>query len=383
MGRAGLMPRHLLVTNDFPPKLGGIQAYLWELWRRLPADDVAVYTTPYAGSDAFDAQQDFRIERSPEPFLLPNPVLLKRINTLAAEVGAEFVVLDPAVPLGALGPNLDLPYAVVLHGAEVTIPGRLPLSSHVLRRTLRGSGLAIAAGGYPAAEAELAAQRPLNTVIIPPGVDTQRFQPLSPAERKATRDQFDLPNDAQVILGVSRLVPRKGFDTVIRAVARLAVDHPNVLGVIAGDGRDHERLERLAASLNAPVRFLGRVPDASLPALYGAADLFAMMSRVRWMGLEQEGFGIVFVEAAATGIPQVAGASGGAHEAVAHEETGVVISDPNDVSALTAELGALLDDDKLRRSYGDQARRRAVAEFDYDVLAKRLDDALQSFSGAH
>lgn len=374
------MARHLLVTNDFPPKLGGIQAYLWELWRRLPPDDVVVYTTPYKGAAAFDAEQGFRVERSPEPVLLPNPVLIRRINHLAREVGAEFVVLDPAVPLGVIGPSLELPYAVVLHGAEVTIPGRLPVSGAVLRRTLVGADLVIAAGGYPAAEAERAAKATLPTVIIPPGVDTGRFRPRSAAERDATRRLFDLPADAKVVLGVSRLVPRKGFDTMIRAVARLALNDPTVIGVIAGDGRDRSRLKGLAERLDAPVRFLGRVSDDSLPELYAAADVFAMMSRVRWMGLEQEGFGIVFVEAAASGVAQIAGRSGGAHEAVAHDETGVV-ADPNDVGALTTHLENLLGDEALRARYGAASRERALAEFDYEVLAKRLEAALNGLAG--
>ncbi len=373
------MPRHLLVTNDFPPKLGGIQAYLWELWRRLPPDDVVVYTTPYADAEHFDAEQRFRIERSPEPVLLPNPILQHRINKLAREVEAEFVVLDPAVPLGVIGPGLELPYAVVLHGAEVAIPGRLPISRAVLRRTLINADLVIAAGGYPAAEAERAAGRSLPSVIIPPGVDTDRFRPLTADEHIEARSSFDLPVEAEVILGVSRLVPRKGFDTLIRAIGRLSTTRPDLVGVLAGAGRDQQRLERLAADIGAPVRFVGRVPDTDLPRLYGCCDVFAMMSRVRWFGLEQEGFGIVFVEAAATGVPQIAGASGGSHEAVVHGHTGAVLPDPNDVGALTVELTAMLDDRELRRQMGMRARKRVVAEFDYDVLADRLQGALATF----
>ncbi|MFM8811272.1 MAG: glycosyltransferase family 1 protein, partial [Actinomycetota bacterium] len=110
--------KHLLVTNDFPPKIGGIQSLLWEWWRRLPSDSFAVLTSPYAGSEAFDAEQPFRIERTREPVLLPHPFMVQRINRLAREVGADFVVLDPAVPLGIVGPSLELPYMVVLHGAE-------------------------------------------------------------------------------------------------------------------------------------------------------------------------------------------------------------------------------------------------------------------------
>lgn len=370
------MTRHLLVTNDFPPKVGGIQAYLWELWRRLPADDFVVYTTPHRDAARFDADQRFRIVRSSEPVLLPNPLLRRRIAELASDIGAEFLVIDPAIPLGIIGPGLGYRYAVVLHGAEVAVPGRVPASRSVLKRVLVNADLTIAAGGYPAAEAERAAGRPLRSVVIPPGVDTDRFRPRTDSENSETRRELQISDDAEVVLGLSRLVPRKGFDDVIRAVGRLAPSRPNLVGVIAGAGRDRRRLERLAKRIGAPVRFLGRVDEAMVPRLYAAADVFAMTCRVRWFGLEQEGFGIVFVEAAASGTPQIAGASGGAHEAVADPTTGVVIQRPTDVDSLTAQLSALLDDPGRRKRMGLAARERAVDEFDYDVLAGRLSQAL-------
>ena len=124
--------KHLLVTNDFPPKIGGIQSLLWEWWRRLPPDSFAVLTSPYAGAEEFDAQQPFLIRRTKESVLLPHPWMVSRINAMAKDVGADLVVLDPALPLGLVGPSLDLPYDVVLHGAEVTVPGRLPLSKQTL-----------------------------------------------------------------------------------------------------------------------------------------------------------------------------------------------------------------------------------------------------------
>ena len=302
--------KHLLVTNDFPPKIGGIQSLLWEWWRRLPADRFAVLTSPHAGAAEFDAAQPFRVERVPEPVLLPHPVMVRRVNELGRRFGAELVVLDPAVPLGLIGPSLDLPYHVVLHGAEVTVPGRIPGTKQALGHVLRNAAHVIAAGSYPAAEAEHAAGRPLPTTVVPPGVDIERFRPLTTAEREATRRRFALPVDARLVLGVSRLVPRKGFDTAIRAVARLQATHRDVVLAIAGGGRDEQRLRRLAVELGAPVRFLGRVDNDELPFLYGCADVFAMLCRNRWGGLEQEGFGIVFVEAAACGVPQIAGDSG-------------------------------------------------------------------------
>jgi phosphatidylinositol alpha-1,6-mannosyltransferase len=372
---------HLLVTNDFPPLTGGIESMLWELWRRLDPESFAVLTIPTKGDAAWDATQPFRVERVREPVLVPHPLLVRRINALAAEIDASLVVLDPALPLGLVGPHLDLPYAVFLHGAEVTVPGRLPLTNLALRRVLRGARLVLAAGGYPLAEAERAAGRTLPATVVPPGVDTDRFRPLDDRERADARRRLGLPVDGRVVLGLSRLVPRKGFDMLIRAAELLAPMRPDLTVLIGGSGRDRHRLERIAADTGAPVRFLGRVPDDDLPALYGCADVFAMLCRDRWGGLEQEGFGIVFVEAAACGVPQVAGRSGGAHEAVVDGETGIVVDRPDDPAAVAAALASLLEDENMRERMGAAGRARAVAELTYDVLAARLADALHGAQG--
>lgn len=368
--------KHLLVTNDFPPKIGGIQSLLWEWWRRLPSESFAVLTTPHAGAAEFDAAQDFEVRRTKEPVLVPHPWLVRRINEMARGVGADFVVLDPALPLGAIGRSLNLPYMVVLHGAEVTVPGRLPVSRQVLGHVLRGAEHVIAAGGYPAREARHAAGRDLPLTIVPPGVDTSRFTPLDVAKRQAARAHFGFAPEDEIVLGVSRLVPRKGFDVVIRAVAALSRTRPHVRLVLGSRGRDEKRLRSIANELGAPVTFLGRVPHEDLPALYGCSDVFTMMCRNRWGGLEQEGFGIVFVEAAACGVPQIAGDSGGAAEAVLDGTTGYVMSDTGDVDGLARRIDAVLDDPVLAESMSRASRRRAVDEFDYDVLAKRLGRVL-------
>jgi phosphatidyl-myo-inositol dimannoside synthase len=367
---------HLLVTNDFPPKMGGIQSYLWELWRRLDPATFTVLTTPYEGAEEWDAAQHFRVVRTPDKVLLPTPSLARRIDELAAETGASLVVLDPALPLGLLGRRLSRPYGLVLHGAEVTVPGRLPGVREVLGGVLRGAAEVIAAGGYPAAEGERAAGRELPVTIVPPGVDPQRFVPLDAERRAKARALFDLPEDARVVVSLSRLVPRKGMDVLVEAAAQLAPDRPDLVVAIGGSGRDRGRLERLAERTGAPVRLLGRVPEPDLPALYGGADVYAMLCRNRWAGLEQEGFGIVFLEAAAAGVPQVAGASGGAAEAVADGETGVVVPRPDDPRAVAAALAPLLDSADLRVAIGTTARRRAETEFAYDVLAARLAEML-------
>jgi len=368
--------KHLLVTNDFPPKIGGIQSLLWEWWRRLPPESFAVLTSPYEGTAEFDAAQPFHIERTREPVLLPHPWMVQRVNRMAKEVGADLVVLDPALPLGLIGPSLDLPYDVVLHGAEVTVPGRLPLSKQTLGHVLRRARHIVAAGGYPAAEGEHAAGRKLPVTVVPPGVDTERFRPLTETERLEARRHFGVAPNAELVVGISRLVPRKGFDTAIRAAALLKNSRPDLVLAIAGGGRDEQRLRQLAEQVQAPVTFLGRVSNDDLPRLYGCADVYTMLCRNRWAGLEQEGFGIVFLEAAACGVPQVAGDSGGAAEAVEDGVSGLVVRTPEDPREVASALERLLDDPAERARMGVAGRERAVREFSYDVLAHRLGVSL-------
>jgi phosphatidylinositol alpha-1,6-mannosyltransferase len=378
---------HLLVTNDFPPKVGGIQAYLWELWRRMdPETFVVITASSDPSSEQFDREQaarGIRIERVPSRVLAPTPGLVRRIRATARRVGASLVVIDPAFPLGVIGPRLGIPYAVVLHGAEVAIPGRLPASRELLASTLRHSILAVSAGGYPAAEATRAVRgRGMPPVIeIPPGVDLERFRPLSVSEKLDARVDLGLPKDGPLVVSVSRLVPRKGMDILIDAAAGLRTAFPDLVVAIAGRGRDHERLAGEIVERRAPVRLLGGVSDDDLPRLVGAADVFAMLCRNRWLGLEREGFGIVFVEAAAAGVPQVAGDSGGAGEAVLDGLTGSVVKRPTDVATVVRAIGRLLDNDQLRRRMGDESRRRAETSFDYDRLAPRLAAALADVEG--
>lgn len=384
----------LLLTNDYPPKIGGIQVYLWELWRRLPPDKVAVFTRDYPSSAAFDAKEKYPIIRSPRKALLPTNSLKRELQQadLPPSFGSglpDLVLIDPAVPLGSIGRKLDVPYGVVLHGAEATIPTQLPALRGEMNRVLKGADLIVSASQWvldviadknrPSSHgaAEPPGTSPSNKQIyIPPGVDTQRFFPHTPAQKLTAREKFGIPSDALVLLSVSRLVPRKGMDHLISATAALASEFPDLELVIAGVGRDLARLQSLAKRKQAPVKFAGRVPDKDLPALYGAADIFAMLCRQRWGGLEQEGFGVVFLEAAASGLPQVAGESGGAAEAVSHGESGFVVPSHKLTIETTTALRRLLSDSDLREKMGMAARQRTEQKFSYDILAQQLQKVL-------
>jgi phosphatidylinositol alpha-1,6-mannosyltransferase len=378
------MARHLLVTNDYPPKTGGIQVYLHELWRRLDSGRAVVLTaSSHEDAAGFDASSEIVVERIPSSTLfLPSWREYRAIEAAIERHQPELVLLDPAWPLGLLGPRLSRPYGVILHGAEVTIPGRIPFVASTLRYVLQRARVAICAGSFPEDEARRNAAESLCPVVqVPPGVDTERFVPLGHDRRRAVREKMGYGDDEFLVASYSRLVPRKGMDTLIRASVKLHDRYPALRVVIGGAGRDRKRLERLAAKLHAPVTFLGRVDDDLLPEWLAASDLMVMDCRSRWFGLEQEGFGIVFVEAAACGIAQIAGRSGGSHDVVRDGETGIVLDNPRSVADLEAAMSLLIDDDERRARYGVMARDVALRVFSWDRLTRVLADDLQAFDG--
>ena len=369
--------RHLLVTNDYPPKVGGIQSYLWEIYRRLPQDQIVVYTTPHPESEIFDRDQTHKILRSKKRVLLPSKEIAKHILAVVEEEKIDFIMYDPAVPIGIIGPNIPIPYGVILHGAEVTIPGRIPIARSLISKVLRNAKVVVTAGDYSTQEAIRAAKQDLPIAVIPPGVDVGRFQPLDNKTRMEVRSRYGFEREDEIIVTLSRLVPRKGVDVLIDAVSQLAKTRPRIHLLIAGTGRDKTRLESKVRDLCAPATFLDYVPAVEVPELYGMADLFGMVCRVRWGGLEQEGFGIVFLEAAACGIPQVAGRSGGSDEAVSNGETGIVVKDPKDTQAVAEALEELLSNPQKRKTMAQNSRERVEKEFSYDFLAQRYWDAIE------
>ena len=326
LGRADLVAAvsvsHLLVTNDFPPKLGGIQHYLWELWRRLDPESYVVLTArshPEAdGLRPAQRAEGIRIERVPGPVLAARPRSSSAVS--ASSPGGRAPAwwsIDPAFPLALVGPHLGLPYAVVLHGAEVAIPAGCHCR-RLLARAVGHSALAIAAGGYPAAEVEALgagpgrAERRPPVVCVPPGVDLDRFRPLRYGGAcRPSADRIRPLADGPLVVSVSRLVPRKGMDVLIDASAAPAPALSRAL-VWPSPGRAGIATGWPAGwpSTTHPCACSAPCPTTSLPQLVGAADVFAMLCRDRWMGLEREGFGIVFLEAAAAGVPQVAGRVG-------------------------------------------------------------------------
>lgn len=327
---------------------------------------------------AFDATVDYRVERAPSKVLMPGAAMAGRIEQVAGDCRADIVLIDPPLPLGMVGPRLKRPYGVFVHGG-VAFQARPPGVRRLLARAIRGAQLVLAAGEFSGEEVRRAVGESTPPIhVVYPGVDVERFRVLDAAERAEARRRLHLPEDETLVLSLSRLVPRKGMPVLVEAVARLAADRPGLRLLIAGTGRDAARIGRAIRRTNAPVSMLGRVDDADLPDLYGCVDLFAMACHDRWAGLEQEGFGIVFAEAAACGVPSVAGLSGGSAEAVIDGETGFVVRIPSDPIEVAAALAALVDNPELRARQGAAARRRAEVELSWDVSAVTLLNALES-----
>lgn len=369
----------ILVSNDFPPKVGGIQNYLYELWSRLPLNNTRVITTKYPGADEFDREQDFQISRYSK-ILWPTPKLVRHISKTIEDLRSEVVLIDPLLPTGLIIPHVkNVQKVLIIHGAEVTLPARLAPSRRLVRRAMSQCDAVISAGHYAARELVRAIERPIQLINIPPGVDIEAFHVPDPNgrafARKQLRNRLDVGPDTRIVMSASRLVPRKGFDMAISAMKELDED---IHLVIVGKGRDDKRLHSLAENkgVSGRVHFLGNISHAQLVETFHGSDVFTMLCRDRWGSLEAEGFGIVFLEASACGLPVVAGRSGGSSEAVIDGHTGFIV-DPGSLSEVREKLRRLLDNEQLRLEFGENGRKFVEKNHSYDLLATQLLPVVQ------
>ncbi|MFD8592235.1 glycosyltransferase family 4 protein [Streptomyces sp. NPDC059637] len=380
------MDRTLIVTNDFPPRPGGIQAFVHSMALRLDPDRVVVYASTWkhdeegaAAVAEFDAEQPFPVVRDRTTVLLPTPGATRRAAALVREHGCTSVWFGAAAPLGLMAPALRRAGArrlvATTHGHEAGW-AQLPVARQLLRRIGEGTDVLTFLGEYTRSRiapalTPAAADR---MVQLPPGVDEKTFHPASGGD--AVRARLGLA-DRPVVVCVSRLVPRKGQDTLVRAMPEILARVPDAVLLVVGGGPYRAELEKLAerTGVASSVRFTGPVPWEELPAHYGAGDVFAMPCRTRRGGLDVEGLGIVYLEASATGLPVVAGDSGGAPDAVLDGETGYVVPGGSP-GAVAERVTALLEDPGLRRAMGERGRRWVEDAWRWDALADRLKELL-------
>jgi phosphatidyl-myo-inositol dimannoside synthase len=375
--------RVLLVTNDFPPRRGGIQSYLVELVRRLAATGehtVIVYAPKWKGADDFDAQTaGYQVVRHPGTLMLPVPSVDVRMRRLIAEHGIDTVWFGAAAPLGLLAQRARRAGAsrvlASTHGHEVGW-SMLPAARSVLRRIGDDTDVVTFVSRYTRARVASAFGPQAALEHLPPAVDSDRFRP-DPASRAELRARYRL-GQRPTVLCLSRLVPRKGQDMLIRALPAIRRRVDGAALVIAGGGPYLETLRRLAErdQVSEHVTFTGGIPGADLPAYHAMADVFAMPCRTRGAGLDVEGLGLVFLEASATGVPVIAGRSGGAPETVQHNKTGLVV-DGRSVDQIADAVTEMLADPDRAAAMGAAGRDWVTSQWRWDALAARLSELIR------
>lgn len=374
------MTRTLVVTNDYPPRQGGIQSYVHAMVRRMPADQVVVYASSLHGDPAacraFDDEQPHRVVRAKTAMMLPTPEHTRRAREIARAEKCDAVWFGASAPLGLMGGALRRAGVARLvattHGHEAGW-ARLPVARQLMHRIGENTDVLTYLAEYfrtrvaralsPAAAARM--------VHLPPGVDETVFRP-EPPDSAALRARLGLA-DRPVVVCVSRLVPRKGQDTLIRALPLIRARVPDAALLITGGGPYESELRRLVreAGLERDVVFGGSVPQRELPVHYGAGDVFAMPCRTRRGGLDVEGLGIVYLEASATGLPVVGGDSGGAPDAVLEGESGYVV-DGRSAEQTADRVATLLADPARAAAMGTRGRAWIEAAWRWDLLAARL-----------
>ena len=352
----------VVVTNDFPPKPGGIQQYLGKLTDAI--DGEVLVLAPKDGPAAGTVRGEEVVRRHRRRFLWPTPSVRRWVVREVRRFDPDLVLFGAPYPLAWMAPRLkkhvDAPIGIICHGAEITIPAVIPGMRTLMRRSLRAADHRFAVSEYTARRVARLSGR--HATYLGSGVDLEAF---SPGDRRR--------GEVAVVGCVSRFVPRKGQGRLLRAVARLNRNGVACRVALVGSGRLERRLRKQAVRLGVDADFHVSVPWVELPQLYRQMDLFAMPCRSRWGGLEVEGLGIVYLEAAASGLPVVAGDSGGAPETVLPGRTGFVATS---VSEIAEAIELLVRDPQRAESMGQAGRRYVSETYTWDRVASRIAKAL-------
>ena len=350
--------------------MGGINYLVDQVMRRFPRGEVTIFASTHPGAAAFDATYPHEVIRLPTSMMLPTPGVRRRVHDELRARKPDVVLFGAIWPLGHMGPGirrkLGIPYAGMSQGLELTaarIPG-------LLARIGRDALFVTAGSAWTRSRLERAFRREGDMPLMASGIDTDAF---TPAVSDALVRKRHALGDAPVICCVSRLVPRKGQDMLIRALPRVAQAIPAVRLLIVGIGPYERALRNLAqqSGVSDRVVFAGAAPYAELPAYFRAGDVFAMPCRARRFGLDVEALGAVFLQAAAVGRPVLVGRSGGAPEAVRDGETGIVV-DPTSPEAIAREMSGLLGDPARAAAMGAAGARWTHSEWTWEAQSAHL-----------
>lgn len=366
--------RLLLVTNDFPPRPGGIQSFLYGIVSRLDPDEVVVFASRWRGWEDWDAQQPFRVVRHDTEMMLPAPAVRSHAVEVFREHGCTDAWFGAAAPLGLLAPALrDAGAQRVIastHGHEIGW-ARVPGTHRLLCRIARDVDVLTYLGDYTRVRlADGIGEDADKLEKLAPGVDTDMFSPK--IDGSAIRAELGW-TERPVVVCVSRLMPRKGQDVLIRALPEVRRQAGDVGLLLVGGGPLRSRLERLVKEYGVTddVCITGSVPFEQLPSYYRAGDVFAMPCRDRLRGLDVEGLGMVFLEAAACGLPVVAGTSGGSTDAIIDGETGLLV-DGNAPGEVAAAISTLLTDATRAADMAERGRDWTTREWTWESVVERL-----------
>ncbi|MSO43206.1 MAG: glycosyltransferase family 1 protein [Candidatus Planktophila sp.] len=374
MGRA-VTKKTLFLTNDFGPRAGGIESFIIGLIERLPYGATTVYTSAQGDTREYDAawlaNYGVRVVRDRAKILLPTPRITRSAVRLIKEEQIESVAFGAAAPLAIMSSALRRAGArriiAMTHGHEVWWSKVFPFSLAMRRIGSTTDALtylgeftrnAIATALTPASAAAM--------VKIAPGIDTEHFAPV---DSTSLRESLGLKNK-KVIVSVGRLVHRKGQDSLIESMRAIVQEVPTAHLLLIGEGPYREHLQSLVKkyALDDYISFIGRIQYAELPQYICIGDIFAMPSRSRFWGLEVEGLGIVYLEASACALPVIAGASGGAPDAVVEGVTGVVV-DGLDRAAIAVAAITMLNDPAAATLMGQAGRRWIVEKWRWQIWA--------------
>ncbi len=380
------MRKTLFITTIYPPSIGGIELCLYNIIKRLPEGKAVVLTKKAKRSFTFDQREDYPIyrRRLELPYLKPRwlfspilalPIALKeKVKSVQAAHG--FASYFAAFWLWKL---LGLPYFVWAYGLDILSMRKSCLVSWWVKRIYKGAEGGVANSNFTKGLMIEMGLEASKIRVVYPGVQSDDFKPGLP--KRGVFQKYNIPEGKNILLSVSRLVSRKGFDLVIRALPEILKKFPNTVYLIGGRGPDSERLRVLAAKnslVKKAVRFLGFVPDYDLASLYNLASIFLMPSRFIKKHGDVEGFGMVFLEAGACGRPVIGGRSGGIPEAIVDGETGFLV-DPRDPRDLADKVIMLLGDSNLRKRIGQAGRERAVLEFNWDKIVRNFQFPISNF----
>jgi phosphatidylinositol alpha-1,6-mannosyltransferase len=371
----------LFITNDFPPRPGGIQTFVYEIVSRFEPGAVTVLTSSWAGAAKFDKSQPYSVVRARTKLLLPTPNTLKLARKIVLEKNVKNVVFGAAAPLGLLSNslrNLGVEKIVAFtHGHESGWAKTLG-TKQLLQKIGNDVDVLTYLTNYTKAEISkgLSDSAKAKMYQLLPAVDPNVFSPANKVPGLRLRALVGFAN-RPTIVSVSRLMARKGHDLLISALPDLKVLVPGVALIIVGEGPHRSKLEAQVAELGLTddVYFTGSVPFAQLPNWYAAGDVFAMPCRTRKAGWDVEGLGIVYLEASASGLPVIAGNSGGAPEAVLDGKSGYVV-DGVSKDELINRLVQILSSEKMRTELGAFGRQWVLDQWTWEKPVARLKKLL-------